>query len=58
VISKTPPECAVRSLDSANHIVLSHEPAWQRCLHEMCAFLDDGSARPATAHAFPAAPTK
>jgi pimeloyl-ACP methyl ester carboxylesterase len=27
------------ALDSANHIVLSHEPAWGRYLAEVAAFL-------------------
>jgi len=28
-------------LDSSNHIVLSHESAWQSLVDEMCAFLDE-----------------
>ena len=52
------PNARFVALDSANHIVLSHEPAWRRYLHEMCAFLDDASARSATVHASPTAPSK
>ena len=52
------PNARFVALDSANHIVLSHEPAWQRCLQEMCAFLDDGNARSATVHASPTVPSK
>jgi pimeloyl-ACP methyl ester carboxylesterase/DNA-binding CsgD family transcriptional regulator len=31
-------------LDSRNHILLEHEPAWQRFQEEVRAFLDDGQA--------------
>jgi pimeloyl-ACP methyl ester carboxylesterase len=27
-------------LDSDNHLILSHEPAWRRYADEICAFLD------------------
>lgn len=29
------------ALDSNNHLILSHEPAWQRYVHEMCSFLKE-----------------
>jgi DNA-binding winged helix-turn-helix (wHTH) protein/pimeloyl-ACP methyl ester carboxylesterase len=43
------PNARFVALDSTNHIVLSHESAWQRFLDEVCAFLNDAneeSARP------------
>jgi len=33
-------------LDSSNHIVLSHEPAWQRLIEEVCGFLTLEQERP------------
>lgn len=33
------PNARLVALDSHNHIVLSHEPAWQRFTAEVCAFL-------------------
>jgi DNA-binding winged helix-turn-helix (wHTH) protein/pimeloyl-ACP methyl ester carboxylesterase len=37
------------ALDSRNHLVLSHEPAWQRFVHEVCDFLG-GSRAPDRNH--------
>jgi hypothetical protein len=35
------------ALESRNHVVLSHEPAWQRFVDEVCEFLGgETSARP------------
>jgi pimeloyl-ACP methyl ester carboxylesterase/DNA-binding winged helix-turn-helix (wHTH) protein len=33
------PNARFVGLDSSNHIVLSHEPAWQRLIDEVCGFL-------------------
>ena len=52
------PNARFVGLDSANHIVLSHEPAWQRFTAELCGFLADGSARSAREPASPTAPSK
>jgi pimeloyl-ACP methyl ester carboxylesterase len=32
-------------LDSNNHVLLSHEPAWQRCVDEITAFLSADQAQ-------------
>jgi len=37
------PNARFVGLDSANHIVLSHEPAWQRFMAEVCAYLNDAN---------------
>jgi hypothetical protein len=37
------PNARFVALDSANHIVLSHEPAWQRFVAEVCAYLSDAN---------------
>jgi DNA-binding winged helix-turn-helix (wHTH) protein/alpha-beta hydrolase superfamily lysophospholipase len=37
------PKARFVALDSPNHIVLSHEPAWQRFVDEVCAFLNDAN---------------
>jgi DNA-binding winged helix-turn-helix (wHTH) protein/pimeloyl-ACP methyl ester carboxylesterase len=37
------PNARFVALDSANHIVLSHEPAWQRFMAEVCAYLNDAN---------------
>lgn len=44
------PNARFVGLDSRNHIVLSHEPAWQRFIDEVCGFLklEQGLPRPAT----------
>jgi hypothetical protein len=36
------PNARFVALDSSNHIVLSHEPAWQRYIDEICGFLGEG----------------
>jgi DNA-binding winged helix-turn-helix (wHTH) protein/pimeloyl-ACP methyl ester carboxylesterase len=37
------PNARFVALDSPNHIVLSHEPAWQRFMAEVCAYLNDAN---------------
>jgi len=37
------PNARFVALDSPNHIVLSHESAWQRFVDEVCAFLNDAN---------------
>jgi DNA-binding winged helix-turn-helix (wHTH) protein/pimeloyl-ACP methyl ester carboxylesterase len=32
-------------LDSRNHLILSHEPAWPRFIEEICAFLKEGEPK-------------
>jgi pimeloyl-ACP methyl ester carboxylesterase len=58
LMARAIPNARFVGLDSANHIVLSHEPAWQRFIVELCGFLADGSARSATELASPTAPLK
>lgn len=31
-------------LDSNNHVLLAHEPAWRRCMDEINAFLTQDAA--------------
>jgi DNA-binding winged helix-turn-helix (wHTH) protein/pimeloyl-ACP methyl ester carboxylesterase len=39
------PNARFVALESRNNVILSHEPAWQRCADEICAFLDEDGAR-------------
>jgi DNA-binding winged helix-turn-helix (wHTH) protein/alpha-beta hydrolase superfamily lysophospholipase len=39
------PNARFVALESRNHLILSHEPAWQRYATELCEFLAAGSAR-------------
>ena len=36
-------------LESRNHLILSHEPAWPRFIEEICGFLDDEAPQRLTA---------
>ena len=46
MLARTIPNARLVALESKNHLILSHEPAWQCYLAELCGFLDevDGSA--------------
>jgi pimeloyl-ACP methyl ester carboxylesterase len=33
------PDCTLRLVDSGNHILTAHEPAWPEFVHEMHRFL-------------------
>jgi pimeloyl-ACP methyl ester carboxylesterase len=35
------PNARFVALESRNNVILSHEPAWQRFVDEVCAFLDE-----------------
>jgi hypothetical protein len=35
------PNARFVALESRNNVILSHEPAWQRFVNEVCAFLDE-----------------
>jgi hypothetical protein len=37
------------ALESKNHLILSHEPAWPRFIDEVCAFLGEEEPRRLTA---------
>jgi len=51
LIAREIPNARFVALDSSNHIVLSHEPAWRRLVDELCTFLADGGGRSATERA-------
>jgi pimeloyl-ACP methyl ester carboxylesterase len=36
------PKARLVALESKNHLILAHEPAWPRFINEMCEFLTDG----------------
>jgi DNA-binding winged helix-turn-helix (wHTH) protein/pimeloyl-ACP methyl ester carboxylesterase len=39
LLARTIPNARFVALDSRNHLILSHEPAWQRYVNEVCCFL-------------------
>lgn len=45
-LARSIPNARFVALDSRNHLVLSHEPAWNRYKEEVCAFLDAAAASP------------
>ena len=47
MLARSIPDARFVTLESKNHLILSHEPAWPRFVDELCGFLADGSARPA-----------
>jgi pimeloyl-ACP methyl ester carboxylesterase len=47
LMARTIPNARFVGLRSANHIVLSHEPAWRRLADEPCGFLADGGTKSA-----------
>jgi hypothetical protein len=49
LLARSIPNARFVALDSKNHLILSHEPAWQQYLNELCGFLDqsDRSAKAA-----------
>jgi len=46
LLAREIPDTRFVGLDSSNHIVLSHEPAWQRLIEEVCGFLTLEQERP------------
>jgi pimeloyl-ACP methyl ester carboxylesterase len=36
------PNARFVALESNNHLILSHEPAWERYVEEICGFLSEG----------------
>lgn len=48
MLARSIPNARFVALESKNHLILSHEPAWPRFATELCGFLADGSARSAT----------
>lgn len=41
VLARGIPNARFVALESRNHLILSHEPAWHRYMDEMCSFLGD-----------------
>jgi len=40
MLAREIPNASFVALESRNHLILSHEPAWQRFVDEICGFLD------------------
>lgn len=45
-LARSIPNARFVALDSRNHLVLSHEQAWDRYMEEVCAFLDPAAPSP------------
>ena len=45
VLARSIPNARLVALESNNHIILSHEPAWDRYMNEICEFLDADDPR-------------
>jgi hypothetical protein len=43
------PDARFVPLESKNHLILSHEPAWWRFIEEVCRFLQEEEPQPLTA---------
>src|SRR5262249_7320455 len=39
MLASTIPNARLVALESKNHLILSHEPAWQRYVDELCGFV-------------------
>jgi pimeloyl-ACP methyl ester carboxylesterase/DNA-binding winged helix-turn-helix (wHTH) protein len=46
VLARDIPEARFVPLESKNHLILSHEPAWPRFIEEICAFLNEEELQP------------
>jgi pimeloyl-ACP methyl ester carboxylesterase len=55
LLARTIPNARFVALDSKNHLILSHEPAWQRYVDEVCGFLE-GAGEDSTRASSDAAP--
>jgi pimeloyl-ACP methyl ester carboxylesterase/DNA-binding winged helix-turn-helix (wHTH) protein len=57
MLARAIPNARFVALESKNHLILSHEPAWRHYVNELCGFLDktDRRAKAASAAAGPAA---
>ena len=51
LLARSIPNARFVALESKNHLILSHEPAWPRFAAELCGFLAEGSAGAAREHA-------
>lgn len=58
MLARSIPTARFVALESKNHLILSHEPAWPRFAAELCGFLANGSTSSATEHASPRPPSK
>jgi hypothetical protein len=41
-LARSIPQARFVALESRNHIILAHEPAWPRFIDEVCEFLREG----------------
>jgi DNA-binding winged helix-turn-helix (wHTH) protein/pimeloyl-ACP methyl ester carboxylesterase len=51
MLARSIPSARFVALESKNHLILSHEPAWPRFAAELCGFLADASGVAAREHA-------
>jgi DNA-binding winged helix-turn-helix (wHTH) protein/alpha-beta hydrolase superfamily lysophospholipase len=58
MLARSIPNARFVALESKNHLILSHEPAWPRFAAELCGFLSDASGRSAAEHASPKVASK
>jgi pimeloyl-ACP methyl ester carboxylesterase len=49
MLAREIPGARVVPLESRNHLILSHEPAWARFIDEVCGFLNEDAPQPLTA---------
>ena len=49
MLARAIPNARFVPLESKNHLILSHEPAFERLLEEMCSFLEEDATSPARA---------
>jgi hypothetical protein len=55
-LARAIPRARFVTLESRNHLLLEHEPAWRRLVEEICEFLDEDRGPSTSARAAP--PTK
>ena len=58
MLARSIPNARFVALESKNHLILSHEPAWPRFAAEVCGFLAQETARSVTELASPGAASK
>jgi DNA-binding winged helix-turn-helix (wHTH) protein/alpha-beta hydrolase superfamily lysophospholipase len=52
MLARSIPDARFVALESKNHLILSHEPAWPRFVGELCGFLAEGRASPTATSEF------
>jgi pimeloyl-ACP methyl ester carboxylesterase len=43
MLARAIPNARFVALESQNHLIVAHEPAWTRLVEEMCGFLSQGA---------------